>query len=776
MTNAGGGLPTSSDEAKELRLALVCYGGVSLAVSMHGVTKEIHRLVKASKLLESGPDGNEAPGSPSEGVYREVLRQMLEEHPEKVRTRVVVDVIAGTSAGGINGVYLAKALAHNRSQEQLRDLWLERGDIQQLLRGPRFLPIWLKVPWLLWRAKRQAPLRGDAMSVWLFDALEDMDRGGSDPPKVESLMPDRHLLQLFVTMTDFYGYNRQVVIDDPRLVHDRRHRHVLEFRYDGAGDDHFAREQNGALAFAARATSCFPGAFPPVGLDAFAGYLRERDVDLSGMETTFFRPYGLSNADARDTYFIDGGVLDNRPFGHVIKAIRERPASVEVDRRLLYLEPDPGKPGQLPAGEEPNPIATVLGAVVGIPRKEPILDDLVEVAKLNERVRRVRDIIEISFDPIADRVESIMGGPLAQIPSSPASETLTEWSDAINAEAEQDAGFAYATYIRMKISGVVDRYAAAACAVSDYPAECNQAFLARSALRCWAEKTLLFEKRTPPSPDQIRFLQNFDLEYGERRLRFVIAGLNWWFRHAGEPGYPTRAELDAAKTRLYEAIDTLSGAMSSRGFDADLSAQIRACFAEKRIEEFLRKEGFRAEQYVAAHEGELDRLAAGVRAALETKLSGFSAALYRDLYERTEGWDAERRKDLLVRYLGFPFWDVLLYPIQALSDVGERDHVEVTRMSPADAQLLRPPAGGKLKGVAFFHFGAFFERGDRENDYLWGRLDSAERLIGILLGKDHPSRADWCRKAFGAILDEEEASLPLAAELIRDLRTQIASR
>jgi hypothetical protein len=41
--------------------------------------------------------------------------------PHKVRTRVVVDAIASTSAGGINGVYLAKALAHNRSQDPLRD-------------------------------------------------------------------------------------------------------------------------------------------------------------------------------------------------------------------------------------------------------------------------------------------------------------------------------------------------------------------------------------------------------------------------------------------------------------------------------------------------------------------------------------------------------------------------------------------------------------------------------------------------------------------------------
>jgi nucleoside-triphosphatase len=34
---------------------LVCYGGVSLAIYMHGVTKEIHKLVTASKALETSP-------------------------------------------------------------------------------------------------------------------------------------------------------------------------------------------------------------------------------------------------------------------------------------------------------------------------------------------------------------------------------------------------------------------------------------------------------------------------------------------------------------------------------------------------------------------------------------------------------------------------------------------------------------------------------------------------------------------------------------------------
>ena len=47
-------VPSAPDHANtvELRLALVCYGGVSLAIYMHGVTKEIQKLVAASKAYE----------------------------------------------------------------------------------------------------------------------------------------------------------------------------------------------------------------------------------------------------------------------------------------------------------------------------------------------------------------------------------------------------------------------------------------------------------------------------------------------------------------------------------------------------------------------------------------------------------------------------------------------------------------------------------------------------------------------------------------------------
>ena len=50
------------------------------------------------------------------------------------------------------------------------------------------------------------------------------------------------------------------------------------------------------------------------------------------------------------------------------------------------------------------------------------------------------------------------------------------------------------------------------------------------------------------------------------------------------------------------------------------------------------------------------------------------------------------------------------------------------------------------------HCAAFLKRSHRENDYLWGRLDTAERLVALLIGNDHPPYIEWYRKAFTAEL------------------------
>jgi len=553
---------------------------------------------------------------------------------------------------------------------------------------------------------------------------------------------------------------------------------VFTFR-QGDGEDDFTPEDNAGLALAARSTMSFPGAFPPVSLSSFQ---RSLAAEGARLPKGLFRMYELSSVDPARTYFIDGGVLDNRPFGHAIEAIRRRPAESEVDRKLLYLEPDPARPGvpRQAASESPNPLATVLAAISGIPRKEPILDDILGVARHNERVRRTRDVIEMTFAPIAERVEELVGADLGRLAKAPSAEELRELAVKISRDAEERAGFAYTTYIRSKVSGVVERFARTVCRLSDYPESCNQAVFVRSVLREWA-RTRLFEERDgrPVSAvDQVEFLRTFDLDYGARRLRFVIDALSWWYENVGKPGYPTRAQLDEGKRTLYELSDELLEAMEGRGLGIDLTDEMLAVFAQQPIDDWVYKRKLSPEKYADEQKHALSHLEREFGAALNRALDGFGARVFAQVEELTRAWDVERRADLLVRYLGFPYWDVLLYPIQSIADAGERDAIDIVRMSPLDSTLLPPldKTKPKLDGVRIMHFGAFFDRAGRENDYLWGRLDGAERMIGLLLGPSHDpeERERWFRKAAGAIVAEEQTSLPHAAAL-RDHARRFAS-
>ena len=112
---------------KELRLALICYGGVSLAIYMHGVTKEIWRLARASR----GMYNDEGAPSATEAAYQKLFA--LIEAETDTTVRVLPDIIAGASAGGINGIFLAQAIATGQSLEPLTALWLDNADVDQLL-------------------------------------------------------------------------------------------------------------------------------------------------------------------------------------------------------------------------------------------------------------------------------------------------------------------------------------------------------------------------------------------------------------------------------------------------------------------------------------------------------------------------------------------------------------------------------------------------------------------------------------------------------------------
>ena len=135
------------DAEQEVRFALVLYGGASLAIYMYGIAEEFLHLVRSTapkeRVADTGMAGALAYSEPesTEAVYRK-LGQLLPFGPSsttggRVRTRFVVDVISGTSAGGINGVCLAKALANGTSLAGLKKVWLNDGDIGVLVADRR---------------------------------------------------------------------------------------------------------------------------------------------------------------------------------------------------------------------------------------------------------------------------------------------------------------------------------------------------------------------------------------------------------------------------------------------------------------------------------------------------------------------------------------------------------------------------------------------------------------------------------------------------------------
>ena len=52
-------------------------------------------------------------------------------------------------------------------------------------------------------------------------------------------------------------------------------------------------------------------------------------------------------------------------------------------------------------------------------------------------------------------------------------------------------------------------------------------------------------------------------------------------------------------------------------------------------------------------------------------------------------WHPDARREVLVNYLGFPFWDVLTFPVTSGREIGELNEILVDRISPQDAHALR---------------------------------------------------------------------------------------
>ncbi len=780
----------------EVRLALVLYGGVSLAVYMHGVSREFLNLLRASKAFrlrvrpntEPAQQTVEASGPTSADAYL----ALFEELGKTVELRVIVDAIAGASAGGINGIMLSRAIAHDLTLDDHRDLWLRNADITRLsevqggLKGffkrlmtplvDRIVAAGMKTQFSdpetrqklcsLMRARWfKPPFSGERFVGWMLDAYDAMDR----PEKAgETLLPPGHRLDLFVTLTDYHGRVRRIALDDPAFIEETEHRKILRFgcTHTLGGELISDFEPDGApdLAFAARATSSFPGAFPPAGIEELDRVLAARRRAWPGRQAFVSDRLGIALEDVGARVFIDGSVIMNKPFAPVIEALGGRPASREVVRRVVYVDPQPidQTPTTATAGP-PGFFRTILASLAHIPRNEPVADDLQAIEERNARARRILGVITAAEPEVERQVARIIKWD----PDQPPTVTeVTRCRAEANEAAHAAAGHAYLGYERLKVQALIEKLSLLVCALADRGGVSIEEETVEAAIDRWLAppESAPRENKEAAHARTVEFLRGLDVDFRVRRQRFVIRALNELYRTAtGEASDRPSDLVDELKATLYQLTDELENRWSVDHYGAETVAAAVALAGA-------------ADEADAPVEGLFARLEAEMALADVDRLHDDVFAVMGLNYLEPEHRDALTRA-----YVGFAFYDVITFPILQWNDLSEINEILIDRISPNDARDLAD-SGVVLKGAALQSFGAFFNQGWREHDYLWGRLNAAERLVGVLLSAVGPARAarvdreKICAALYRAILEEESSKLTADPRLIADIAQALESR
>lgn len=784
---------------KELRLALVCYGGVSLVVYMHGVTKELWKLLRASEARQCSA------GTGAAGDTEPVWIAFLEALSAHVDLRVICDVVAGASAGGINGIILGTAIVEGLDLEPLTEMWLDQADVERLLDpdarpGSRLIQFY-KEP-VAWYATRRSetlaglaadpaarevaaklsgfirsrwfkpPFSGPGFTAMLDRALVEM-RG---LPRGPALIPPGLAFDLFVTVTDYFGRRNEIPIHSPPFVTEMEHRRLLSFRSRATIGIEAARTRSGApvartlgsrgsLVFAARATASFPGAFPAASAAEIDARLAEAGAVWEDRER-FLVTQLAGDRPPEEVLLIDGSVLDNAPFGAAIEAIRARPAYREVDRRFVYIDPKPGLQlldGGAGRNRPPGFLTAMLRALAQIPREQPIRDNLEEIARLSADLARTRSVLEAMTPAVDAAIARAVGLRFLLLPLN--APRLAKARGQILSAAARESGFAFVAYAQLRIALVIEEQSRLFARLADASPATAAAIadgLRRAADAGGARDFAGADLRAPEASRPAAFLAAFDAGFRLRRLRFGLKRLNSEMLTLSDA--EGRAAAEALKGALHESAAPYVELRQSDRLKEGLAGAAARLAADPRGP--------------AAGAAALDALARAlalgrIDEATDARLIAVLAApaLPRGL-----------RRAFLRDWLGFPFYDIALLPLLGDTGFDSLDEIKVDRISPDDATSLGiGGTQGVLKGWQLNAFGAFFSRNWRENDYLWGRLNAADRLVDILVST-LPERAAaaidaeaWKARLFAAIIDAERGRLRTVEPLIERISGEIAT-
>lgn len=689
-------MSATEQKSHEVRLGLVMYGGVSLAIYINGVAQEFYRVVRG------------------QGAYK-LLKTLID-------SDIVLDIISGSSAGGINGVLLAYALINQRKFSHCSSLWREKADIEKMFRTTKDDPNY-----------PQSVLNSDG---YLQECLE---KAFSEMPidDDEGDGSEFNELDLFVTGTDvdgnistkFDSLGNVITVKDHRAVFLLKHRDKRRPLFEPKEVTHKA------LAKLARITSCFPAAFLPVlvrqGLDSLA-------------EDQKLQDWGLLN---KESCFMDGGTLYNKPFSFTIKEIFHRTADRETERKLFYVEPDPERFALQKEATQPNILQAVLMALIGIPGYQSICEDLKMIDNHNSLVDQYQQIVSAL--------------PLSAL--TPAS--LPE--DVVNIYYE-----CRLTVISKRvIQGLLRKEPGRDRLL-------NEAEIS-GAIRLQAQ----FQEKIPKLMKEI--LAKFDVYFSMRRLFRLIYFIDEKMAiHTINPeqkaNYKKLLHCLNRQLKLYEIIraaiedmlddtpfewqsqpaektwQTLWLAIRNL-FDVSLDNQLWPSSNEVlghlmpnifSQNNFINSQWFDQKSLSEIHKlfnrrnSKIKRVITAQKELPEPK--NFQSILIKiQQYEVEMLSQLDSSDPLQTIYSGFDKLDALVYPFEIAAGIAEKDIIETVRISPLDAQKgfsNRVQEKRKTAGNSFFHFGGFFKKSWRSNDILWGRLDGLCQIFTAILSKKNMAR------------------------------------
>jgi predicted acylesterase/phospholipase RssA len=673
----------------EFRAGAVFYGGVSLAIYENGVARAFHDAATGAGLF--GP-----------------LLELLE-------TRFFVDVISGSSAGGINGLLLAASLERGYDFRKTKDLWRKHGGIESLLR-----PSDAEQP--------ESLLQGE--TYYLDRLREAFDRICTSPEKVGPNVEPPHEIDVFVTGTDLAGstshftdaFGNRVPTRTHRLVFHLQHRQGRkslgyvrkvapdEGRKDGVTEDTVATTkperhlQADILASVARITSSFPGAFPPFTVQELRRVGPDRPA---AVRHALERLCGKELGD--DPELIDGGVLDNRPFGPLLDAVFHRMpfrGTQGVTRRLFYVDPDPEvfKPE---ARAKFTPLAVAVNSVVALPSYDSITADVDSVVTHNARMAHLKaarqrlartDVSSDAETPLyryalERELMGLLSGseqPSPQDPDGVEQEHLARFAGSADKLRRLSVGY----HLRRAVS-LFYGYAAE----SGAPALTTD----RDPERAYAVG------RVVKALKLLRDVWASELQRAQRARERLGSKALW-------PSVGWRMQLLERYLSGSWVQQTPLTQIASEHLDSSTLSEL----------------ALKARAWLAAE------IAAEPADFVPAARSGAGAPSTPGLLELLE--------DHLVRVLGtrqqldeFAGKDCSLYPLELASGTHELDEVQIIRISPNDPSLPLDendapiPGRAKLTGDELAHFSAFLRRDFRTNDVAWGHVDGIERIARALL-------------------------------------------